>query len=373
VAFATTGTPITLSATGLAAWGSNDDLELFSSNSGGIFFGAQATFSPALSGGATSFTNQLVPWTNQALQLVDSSMGDTIQLLQLSTKSSGTDKYAALARLGTSSTFTQTDGQTGTLSLALAAVAQNKSLTVHWKRSQFEALRASAGPGATDAANLSLLAIDALPGATAHGFYSNTVDLVEFTHPPTGTTDLDETFAYGNPFSTGGAPWDEFVVVQHQFNATVKAPGAAYPATVATGSYAVLPIGTVATSGDIVPALSGLGTIMVGGMDVTQAAQTGVGVTPQITWSAPTGQVSGYQVTISSVGIANGTTKLTTMALFDTTEPMLQVPDQMLAPGTAYVAQITAIYSAGSDLQGTPFLFPLPYAQFATVTAQWKP
>lgn len=371
IVFSTMPTAITLTATGLASWGTYDDLELFSSNAGGIFFSPQSTFSPALSSGNTSFTNQLVPWTNQVPQLVDSASSDKIQLLQLSTKTSGTDKYASLARLGTSTTFTQADGQNGSLTLALSAVTQDKTLTVHWKRSQFEALRASAGPGATDGA--ALIAIDALPGATMHGFFSNTVDLVEFTHPPAGATDIDETFTYGNPFSTAGVSWDEFVIEQYMFNAPVKAPNTASAATVVTGSYAIIPVGTVATSGNVAPALTGFGAITVGGMDVTQTAQTGVGVAPLLTWHAPTGPLSGYQVTISKVEAANGTTKLTPVVLFDTSVPEVQIPDQILTAGTPYIAQIIAVYSAGSDLQSTPFVFPLPYAQFATVTAQWTP
>ena len=215
-AYPTMSTPVTLSATGLAAWGTDDDLEMFSSNAGSIVFSPQAQFSTALAAGATAFTNQAIDWLANGTPLIDSSKGDVAVMYQLGTKTSGTDSYSALSKLGSVSNLTISDGQPASATFALAAVPQDESLTFTWKRSMFDALSTEGGPGA--GTPIEELLIDALPGATARGAFSSAApDLVEFIDLPEGATDLTETFTYGNPFVTGSTKWDEYVAVYYLF------------------------------------------------------------------------------------------------------------------------------------------------------------
>ncbi len=373
VAIASGPTTLTVSATGLTAWATTDDLELFSSNAGAIFFSPQNEFTTPLAAGNTTITSQPVSWTDQTVNLVDGTKGDSLMLFQLTQKTSGTDTYSALTKLGSTTGLTQTSGQSSDVSFTLAAVPQNETLAVHWKRSQFEALAAQGGPGAVDD-GLSLLALDAMPGATTRGFFANAPDLVEFTHPPTGSTDIDETFTYGNPFTTGGTAWDEFLIISYQFNAPVKAAAASSATHVTTGYYANALVSDLKQDGTIAPVINGVGTITVGGMDVTSTAQAGVGMTPKITWTAPTvGTPMGYTVEIQAVGVSAGTTSLGSVGTFFTKDTSLQVPDMILQSGMSYIVEIFAVTSAGADYTAKPFISPLPYAQFATISAQFKP
>jgi hypothetical protein len=369
--FPMASTPVVIEAAGLAPWGALDDLEIFVSNAGAIVFSPQVDFTAPITAGSTTIPAQTIDWLSQFNPLVDAAKGDTTVMFQLATQTSGTDSYAAIAKLGTATGFTQSDGQSSNLTVSMADVPQDETLTVHWKRSQFAALADQAGPGAVPGA--SLLAVDALPDANTRGFFASAPDLVEFLQPPGGTTDLDETFTYGNPFSTGGTPWDEFVLVEGEFSVPVRA-GTTTPATVDAGYYAQVPVGALQTDGTIAPKLSGVSNIRVGGKEVSTAAQSGVGLTPLVAWDAPAiGTPTSYQVTIDAVTAANGATELRTVAYFETADTSLQLPSDMLTAGTKFVAIITAFATPGADLTTTPFEFGGDYTQFATVTAQFEP
>ena len=366
-------TVVTMNITGMTAWAAGDDLEIMASNSGAIVFSPQTTFATPPKANDTSVQAQTYDWTTQNSALVEASKGDSAKVFQLVAKTSGADTYAAIARLGTATGFTMTDGQPATMTAALTAVTQNKTLTVHWKRSQFAALASQAGASATAASQV--LVVDALPGATARGFYAFTgaPDLVEFVNPPAGSTDLDETFAYGNPFSTGGTAWDEFVIAPYQFNVGVKAMGASTATSVGAGYYGLIPVASLATTGVIAPQISGVQHLKIAGKDL-MTAQTGVGMTPQITWDAPaTGTATNYRVIVSAVSAAGtGKTQVSGVAAFTTKDTQVQLPDGVLSSGS-YLVQVYAFACPGADFTVKPFENGLPYAEFGTVSAQFSP
>ena len=344
-AFASAVTNVTMSLTGLEAWGAIDDLEIMDSNAGAMIFSPQTSCSPSSPRRTTrrSPVTQFAWIRDQDRPLPDSSMGDTTFVFQLSTAKSGTDTYNAISRLGSVASFTVTSGQTATLTAALIPVAQNETLEVQWKRSQFDAFKAASGPGAIEDATQQLIAIDALPDANNRGFYGNSPDLVEFVDPPAGATDLDDTFTYGNPFvpQTGGSTWDEFVLARYNFKVPLKAPGASSTTTLEGGCEVDAKVSDVKTTPAVTPLVSPVTGVMVNGMDAF-TAQTGVTATPTLSWTAPTtGTVFQYNVVIFALTKNGGASVTTQIASFQTTGTSFQIPDTLLMSNIAYVAQIS--------------------------------
>src|SRR5439155_1020284 len=178
--------------------------------------------------------------------------------------------------------------------------------------SQFDALKAQVGPNAAPFAGSQLLGIDALPGAKVRGFYGfiGAPDLVEVLSPPAGVTDLDLTFTYGNPFTTGGTAWDEFVIARYEFHVPVLAQGATSPSPLTAVLDVDIPVASLMATGNITPALSPPRNVKIAGMDATMT-RTGVGATPMISWDAPTiGTATSYRVDIYSVSAMAGATQL---------------------------------------------------------------
>src|SRR5262249_49102533 len=144
--------------------------------------------------------------------------------------------------------------------------------------------RSQVGPGAS-ASKLQLVLIDALPGASAHGFYGSAADLV-ISWPAIAVTDLDQTYSYANPFSTGGVAWDEFAIVAYWFDVPVLAAGATAPWNASVGAFMHRPLAAI-TGGTIAPLVTPVRNVKIAGMDLS-TAKTGVGATPIITWDPPT-------------------------------------------------------------------------------------
>jgi hypothetical protein len=359
-------TLVTVNATGLAPWQATDDLEIVASNANAIEISPQGNFGTPLATNATTIAAQTFDWGGTFFPhgLVVAAQGDVAVMCQLSTKTSGSDQYTAIAKLGTATGFTQAAMMPSTLTAMLADVTPNESLAVHWKRSQFEALNLQAGPSAIDSVGFPpRLTIDALPGGIARGYFTGSVapHLVEFFHPLAGSSDIDETFAYANPFSTGGVAWDEIMTVQYFF--------AVHPSatlTLSGGYFALVPVATLQATGVIAPLISGVTGITVGGKNASAGPQTGVGLTPMISWTAPSiGTPSVYAVTLYTDSGAP-------LVTFTTAATSLQLPDQLMMSGVSYALEVDAIVETVAQPVMLPIQSGLPYAVFAAVTSEFQ-
>ncbi len=365
-------TNVTLNITGLSAWDANATLQIVSPNVGMTMSGPENELSTYPSG--TAITGQTLDWTNAFAPLIDAAKGDTTLVTQLVGMTSGARTYSALARAGTARGFSVTDGQPATLAATLTPVAQDRSLALHWKGSQFAALTSQVGPGARPGA-AAALAISALPEAIARNnnffstYYTGLPNLVIF--PPVPAIDFDQTVAYGNPFTSMGTPWSELVTVVYA--CSVPIPTESGNGSLPARLVAAVPVETLSSTGVIAPPISPVRAASINGMPL-DVPRTSVGDSPIISWEAPSiGTATDYVVTVHAVDASNKGVSVKTVANLRTKSTSLRIPASLLASGTSYVLTITAVSAAGADLSARPFIASLPYASADYVTAQLTP
>lgn len=365
-ALPTLQTNVTLTLTGLTAWQTTDSLQLMSSNVGAVVYNLDHWTPDRITPGMTSLANETLDWKSTRAPLIDAAKGDKTQIYQLVTDAAG--DYLALGKLATLTNFTTTDGAPSTLTADLNEVRQDKTFTLHFEGSLFEEMRTAVGPDAEPA--FQMFIIRAFPDSNLHRSFAPTLMRLFARGAP---TDLDRTVAYANPFSTGGVPWDELAVIEYVVDVPVLAAGARDPVVMSGGYDATFPLASI-TGGNVTPLVTPVRGVKVGGLHVS-TPKTGVGLTPLVTWSAPTtGTPTSYSVLVSEVKLAtDGSTDVHGVALFHTTATSLRLPPTILANDASYMLTITAHVAPETDIATTPLLHGLSEATATSFTAQFKP
>ncbi len=187
---------------------------------------------------------------------------------------------------------------------------------------------------------------------------------------------FDRTFAYGDPFQAGGAPWDEFVSLDYSFNVPVLAPGAQVPANLLVGFTARFPVAALVADGTIAPVIAPVRNVQIGGMDA-MAPRAGVGLTPVVTWDPPAiGAPTGYNAQVEDVTTdASNQTVLDDVADVTTTSTRLAIPPSILVSGHSYLLVISADLLPGADVVAAPLLATgvAPHHHARLATAQFTP
>jgi hypothetical protein len=363
-------TTVTINATGLSPWQLADQIGIMSPNAGALVSDVHTRTTP--SAGDTAIAGHVIAWQSP---LIEAAKGDTTTMFQLVQKTTGNESpgYVALAKSGPATGFTMVDGSPATMTVALADVPQSRTLAVHVKRSQFDALRAQFGPGALPPERFEQsIFIHALPQFRRRGAFGPAPRLV-VSFPPEGTLDYDRTFSYGNPFTTGGVAWEELAVVRYDFKVPVLAAGAMTPVNVPVGFRYVIPVAALAVDGTIAPVQTPVRNVKIAGMDLA-TPRAGVGLTPTITWDPPsTGTPTAYVVGVRRVTANGTTTTVRQVATFNTRSTSLQLPDSVLSNGASYILVIDA--SAVPDYDdAAPFMTGgLPNFFATSATAQFTP
>lgn len=375
VRFPDSKTDIAFEISGLESWSRGDSLQIVSPNVGMTMAGPESLFAAYPADGSTEITGQRLDWAAHHAPILDAGRGDSTWVAQMATRttSDGTTYYGALARAGIASGFTVTDGRAGTLSAQLAPVRE-AVLPLHWKGGAFAALATQAGPGARPAA-APAIAIHALPETLAHHnsffsrFYMALPTLVELG-PISGSADFDEVVTYGDPFSSAGAPWTEFVTVIYAMPVPLSLPLGS--GSLSARIVAALPVDALA-GGAIAPPLSPVRNARIGGATLDEP-RSGVGTAPTVAWDAPEiGAANSYTVTIHAIESSPMGVNVQKLATLRTSATSVELPGSLLAAGASYVLTITAIAAPGTDLAAKPFLGSLPYASADHVTAVFTP
>ena len=99
------------------------------------------------------------------------------------------------------------------------------------------------------------------------------------------------------------------------------------------------------------------------------ANQSGVGLTPTLTWSAPSvGTATFYRVRVYQLINNDGNTTLANIAGLSTQATSLQIPPGLLTAGQTYVFLINARYTSGLNFAKNPY-FQGPSTAYAQVAS----
>ncbi|MBS2022550.1 MAG: hypothetical protein JST92_09080 [Deltaproteobacteria bacterium] len=355
----TNSNPCLASITGLPAWVPGTSLELFSSNANNWFFGLDGyAVAGAPAPGATS-ANLYFRCTDGGPRL-DKNLGDNFTLTHLgfatTTKS---HQYLVLDAVTQNVPgVTVLEGRQATFSLAMSP-ASTQGFTqrtiapvVQW--STFAAMSGAQGASVTN--NGGYFTLDLLPAYPNKNLGSG-ADMMYFSETVLPSTDTD----YGTATFWDPAPggWGIRSTAVASNTVPVALPGLA-PVQVAASIAVTTPYASLPASPTIAAQISPVRSVTIGGKSML-TAQTNVGTTPTIQWTAPASSTAAtnYVMNITPlIDLGNGTTGFNSSKQIrfrmKSIITSVHIPPGAIQTGNTYVAQITA-FADSRDESAAPF------------------
>jgi hypothetical protein len=304
-------------------------------------------------------------------RVVDKTKGDLVVLTELASQTTGGgEDYRALTRAVVLPAFsTSATGPVTVPTVAFAApIAQTSTATIDWRLQGFHAAKTFVNPNATfQDDSLYLFTLPA--GNKVSLFGSDAPDLFQAGR---GDESLDEVnfgaVHFGNPFP---AAWSVWAYHYTTFTVDLTAPGASSAVTMNSFLVRVAPV--TALSPFAITLTPVLGAQINGRNADTD--QTGVGVTPLLTWNAPgTGAPTGYYIDIYelSKGVSNDSNEAFIATVY-TSSRIVRIPPGILTTGKTYFAYITAFIAPNASFSQAPYRRGMPYALADHLTAPFSP
>jgi len=368
-------TPQFFNVTGLSPWASTDVLQWYSTNLESVY-GYLGDYDPANQPlpGATSLAGLNLNWADTGFNLVDTTQGDGPSLTQLRSTTVAGETYTALSGIFAPTSLIQLDGISNTLNGAMTPVPQTNSVRMAWRRSVGMGFQSQVNPAAVNI--FQRMVVHTPPWGLQRGFIAATADLVNL-YPNPGSSDLDLGDAvYGNPFPASGGT---VYAINQFFRVSYLAPGAMIPGSL-TGSLSTNSVDAPTAAAPLTQSIGPVTNLAIEGVDGF-ISQSGLGLTPQLTWAAPAvGSPKAYSVSIIRVfktGVTpNIRTRFTTAGTCLTRETSLQLPPGLLQPGQDYVFRVRAIETSGPDVRSVPFRtnrFPFAAADMLSAMVSTAP
>ncbi|MGZ3460956.1 MAG: hypothetical protein ACXU86_20915, partial [Archangium sp.] len=387
VQLADAGTLLHLTLTGMNPWQNDDpsnmdDLQMYSSNAGAMFFqleyydvnGLFSSQTPAP--GATTL-DETLDYASFATygalpKLMDAAQGDQTTITQLVTHDAGVvddagvslgHTYQSVGKAFTTSTLTVRDGQTVTLSGAFSTVPQDQEYGVNWKMAEgtpgsFGSYRTAVHPNANP--NFNNFYLDAIPTA-AYGPYMVTPDLVSYVSFG-AQPDQSLHFVYGNPYPASHA---RFAIAETLFSVpyALSTPDGGTASTSVNGRLAYEDLLSGPWADPLVPQVSPVQNPQLDGASAW--LDQSIDPTPTVSWTPPAvGTPTFYEVRFREI-IRDPTTGRLSRGSFVgrimTEGTRVKVPPGLLKSGKHYSMSITARYEPGHSVQRAPYLLQWPY------------
>jgi hypothetical protein len=342
---ATSATPVTLDITNLDPW------NRWNGYVADIFevYGLSSDVNGRLGGGAFPAGTTNSQWTGDWTALAslsnglpDASKGDAVVFYQGHTSAIGSGASQAYVRRATkgftTSSLTIQNGVASSLSVPLQPLATTASLTVDLRASQYAALAPSVSPLAVPGsvgADIFLTPRLAYPG-TAQQVLGRPLWL-------NAPASIPDTVYASIPYSQFlGAGFPEVIQTGESYTVLVTAPSATVAADVGPMVGASIPNASPYTD-VFAPVVGPVQAPLLNGQSAF-SSRTGVGLHPQLSWSAPAlGSPSSYGIAIREVGSDGaGNTVLTNVLSAKVFSTSFVVPSGRLAAGKTYLAVITA-------------------------------
>lgn len=353
-ALAGAGTTLTVNATNMQPWDAqNHFMSLYSSNAGISMEAFSLYTSSTPFGGETSYNFQ-IPYELYSSQLqvpmIDSTKGDSVIVTQMAANASG--EYRILGA-GTASTVSMVSGQANTTTVSLAPPPMSMTpLDVNVP--SFSMYQADFTTGTTPQLNVEF---NTGP-KPVHERGNDGLAFVWGSYPEPGTTaTLPNPLSYPNPFPS---TWGTTVAIQYGATVSRLMTGATEARRYFSGISTTVAIQALASP--IGATISPPRDVQLNGMPFANA-QTAVGRTPTIVWTAPTlGTVSRYLLRVEQLQLSTGRTTGRTVGTFYLlpTDTTFTLPPNLLSTGQSYVIVLSAYALTGNTLRElSSFRFPI--------------
>ncbi|MBK7862238.1 MAG: hypothetical protein IPJ65_27250 [Archangiaceae bacterium] len=371
VALTDGGVELVLDATGLLPWQPYSDvLQVTAENAGYVALNAQSFVGDQPDAGVTDARFPLKWWEacstsrGRLVPRVEADAGDVVvvtQLVSAKVPDAGALELRTLKRVATLPAFTLADHASTPVSASFAPPAAQQHLSLDFRQSAFDALRAAVHPEARPLS--SSVTVSALPFSTSDGFFTASPDLAVL-RPQQYSADVALDFDTGNPFPTA---WGRVVSVRYAAQVEFAYPdGGAGRVTSNLVAQDLLP----SSAQPLVPRISPPRAVKVEGLDGHSRAE--ISRLPTLSWEPPAqGSPTSYGVTIYRFSRVGGgpVIAVSEQGFFETTARAVQLPFGEVNPGEEYVFGITAFEATGAQAAQAPFKSRFPYAEATALTA----
>jgi hypothetical protein len=359
-------TDLTFSVTGLSSWGANDYLSFTSFNAGqGDMNGFERYGTGAPTAGVMSYSGTINYFLySNAFQspMIDSTRGDVAYLVQQTYYLDGGLGIGTATRTLEVTTLSMADGQPRTVGGNLVAPPQT-AVTYDYRGADYQAAatQLNSPMGSTQFFSAYLYQTPN-PRQTTVDLFAMVASWFAYepTLPPT-------TVNYGLPFPAG---WT--TVAYYSYGSPLQRTLPSATAQSYSAKFTTLTSLQAFTSTPIQPVLGPPVTARINNLDLL-LDQAGVGLTPTLTWGAPTlGTAQRYRLAVDRLTVNNGATRIAATTNIDTAGTSVTFPPGLLVSGQVYVITVTA-YSTGGVVDPALFTWTLPYHSASVVSGLIRP
>jgi hypothetical protein len=347
--------PLTLSVDGLAPMDAYQDFGLVAPNAGAA---GVIRMSSTPQPGGTALSGQAAEYRSAfgRQEIIDSTKGDRLYVLQKLRRASGGFNYFAAARAMTLTNATFRSDEQSTPVSGTFSEFPPRQLTVDWRRSSFEAHRAAVHPLAVALPETSVrhsLLVTPAVGGLAEGVVGYAGELIS-GNLPASTQDVTLALEYANPYPPA---WGVVASVVHRYYVPVRLPSQGPSGTLDVSLKEQAEVSAF-TSGPVQARLSPPTQLQVDGANA-QEERALTSLTPVFTWEPPAlGTADVYELRIFRLYASPQSPEVAsteTVGTFLTAQRRVRVPPGVLEPKQAYVARIAAMRTPGRDLTQAPY------------------
>jgi len=336
----------------MTAWQDGDSMEFFCPQNNDWIFGLEIRNLDGFPvAGDTSIEDMIVPEPvflpgGGALGNLIDSAHDTCSLLHMQTRPSdpagpdGPVPYLATIEAFNPAPFDQLDGQDTLVSGAFSSAETPNSISVDLQMQKYVQNLGAAPAGTlrdTPGASFYISGLfEDASGVTAAASSADFLGLDVTANPV-------ETIAYNMHYGlTLAGRWRPFGSAGYGLSHAFPVPGTPRAAVFSRGIFTEVDVSNPVGVLDIEPRLGAPRTVQIAGLDVLQP-QSGVGVTPTISWQAPTlGTPNLYIVDVFHLTPTPNRRNFVNVARIATTATSFTLPAGVLTSGEPYVISVQA-------------------------------